>query len=33
VLVETPFDAPNDSISGGETSFVFALPEHRIEGV
>jgi uncharacterized protein (UPF0248 family) len=32
-LVETPFDAPNDSISGAETSFVFALPEHRIEKV
>jgi len=32
-LAETPFDAPNDSISGAETSFVFALPEHRIEKV
>ena len=30
-LVETPFDAPNDTISGRETSLVFALPEHRIE--
>ena len=33
MLVETPFDAPNVNISGSETSFVFALPEHRIEGV
>ncbi len=32
-LCESPFDAPNDSISGKETSFVFALPEHRIEAV
>lgn len=32
-LCEAPFDAPNDSISGKETSFVFALPEHRIEAV
>eukprot|EP00581_Thalassiosira_minuscula_P002334 CAMPEP_0183748412 /NCGR_PEP_ID=MMETSP0737-20130205/67755_1 /TAXON_ID=385413 /ORGANISM="Thalassiosira miniscula, Strain CCMP1093" /LENGTH=476 /DNA_ID=CAMNT_0025984135 /DNA_START=319 /DNA_END=1750 /DNA_ORIENTATION=- len=32
-LCETPFDAPNDSISGKETQFVFALPEHRIERV
>ena len=32
-LCETPFDAPNNSISGKETQFVFALPEHRIEGV
>ena len=30
---ETPFDAPNDSISGKETQFIFALPEHRIEEV
>jgi hypothetical protein len=32
-LVETPFDAPNSSISSSETLFVFALPEHRIEKV
>ena len=32
-LTETPFDAPNNSISGKETQFVFALPEHRIEQV
>lgn len=32
-LSETPFDAPNNSISGKETQFVFALPEHRIERV
>ncbi|KAL7533000.1 hypothetical protein ACHAXR_004986 [Thalassiosira sp. AJA248-18] len=32
-VCEAPFDAPNDSISGEETRFVFALPEHRIEGV
>mmetsp|Transcript_23129 Transcript_23129/g.50096 ORF Transcript_23129/g.50096 Transcript_23129/m.50096 type:complete len:556 (+) Transcript_23129:277-1944(+) len=32
-LSETPFDAPNNSISGKETQFIFALPEHRIEGV
>ena len=32
-LCETPFDAPNDSISGKESQFVFALPEHRIEKV
>jgi len=32
-LCETPYDAPNNSISGKETRFVFALPEHRIEGV
>lgn len=32
-LCETPFDAPNSSISGKETQFVFALPEHRIERV
>jgi len=32
-LSETPFDAPNNSITGKETQFVFALPEHRIEGV
>jgi len=32
-ICETPFDAPNNSIKGKETSFVFALPEHRIEGV
>ncbi|KAL7544854.1 hypothetical protein ACHAWF_008218 [Thalassiosira exigua] len=32
-LCETPFEAPNDSISGKEERFVFALPEHRIEGV
>ena len=32
-LTETPFDAPNNSISGKETQFVFALPEHRIQQV
>ena len=32
-ICTTPFDAPNDSISGKETQFVFALPEHRIVGV
>jgi uncharacterized protein (UPF0248 family) len=32
-LCEAPFDAPNDTISGKETSFIFALPEHRIEAV
>ncbi|KAL7464173.1 hypothetical protein ACHAXS_004511, partial [Conticribra weissflogii] len=32
-LCETPFDASNDSISGKERRFVFALPEHRIQAV
>jgi uncharacterized protein (UPF0248 family) len=32
-LCETPFEAENDSISGKERKFVFALPEHRIEAV
>ena len=32
-LCETPFEAENDSISGKERQFVFALPEHRIEAV
>lgn len=32
-LCETPFDASNDSISGKEMQFVFALPEHRIQAV
>ena len=32
-LTETPFDASNNSISGKETQFVFALPEHRIQQV
>eukprot|EP00986_Skeletonema_menzelii_P019899 scaffold29533_cov166-Skeletonema_menzelii.AAC.4 len=32
-LCETPFEAQNDSISGKERMFVFALPEHRIEAV
>ena len=31
VPCEAPFDAPNESISGGERSLVQALPEHRIE--
>jgi len=32
-LCETPFEAENESISGKERKFVFALPEHRIEAV
>ena len=32
-LVETPFDAPNQSISGKSTRFIDALPEHRIVAV
>eukprot|EP00804_Cyclotella_cryptica_P012310 CCRYP_019982-RA/>CCRYP_019982-RA protein AED:0.30 eAED:0.30 QI:126/0.5/0.66/1/1/1/3/244/533 len=32
-LCETNFDASNDSISGKERRFVFALPEHRIQAV
>eukprot|EP00978_Attheya_sp_CCMP212_P047166 scaffold421244_cov58-Attheya_sp.AAC.11 len=32
IIVETPFDAPNNSIKGKETLFAFALPEHRIVG-
>ena len=32
-LCETPFEAENDSISGKERKYVFALPEHRIEAV
>lgn len=31
--VESPMDAPNHSISGGETLLTKALPEHRIVGV
>jgi uncharacterized protein (UPF0248 family) len=29
-LVETAMDAPNTSVAGGEETFVFAIPEHRI---
>ncbi|KAL7563360.1 hypothetical protein ACA910_014199 [Epithemia clementina (nom. ined.)] len=29
-ILESPFDAPNESIKGRETRFVDALPEHRI---
>lgn len=32
-VIESPFDAPNESIAGGETSFAKALPEHRIVGI
>jgi uncharacterized protein (UPF0248 family) len=32
-IVESPYDAPNNSISGKETEFVKALPEHRIVGI
>lgn len=32
-LCETRFDAPNENISGKETQFAFALPEHRIQGI
>jgi uncharacterized protein (UPF0248 family) len=32
-VVESPYDAPNSSISGKETEFVKALPEHRIVGI
>jgi uncharacterized protein (UPF0248 family)/Asp/Glu/hydantoin racemase len=32
-VVESPYDAPNNSISGKETEFVKALPEHRIVGI
>ena len=32
-IIESPFDAPNESIAGGETSFAKALPEHRIVGI
>jgi uncharacterized protein (UPF0248 family) len=32
-LCETNFDASNENISGSEESFVFALPEHRIQRV
>jgi uncharacterized protein (UPF0248 family) len=32
-VVESPYDAPNISISGKETEFVKALPEHRIVGI
>ena len=32
-LVETPFDAPNQSISGKSTRFIDALPEHRIVAI
>ncbi|GMH80949.1 hypothetical protein TL16_g08763 [Triparma laevis f. inornata] len=31
--VQVPFDAENDSISGSERQFVFAIPEHRIEQI
>jgi uncharacterized protein (UPF0248 family) len=31
--VQSPMDAPNNSISGGETLLTKALPEHRIVGV
>jgi len=30
VVKSSPFDARNDSVSGAEESFVFAIPEHRI---
>jgi uncharacterized protein (UPF0248 family) len=33
MLCETPFNATNDSISGKERQFAFALPEHRIQSV
>jgi uncharacterized protein (UPF0248 family) len=32
-LVETPIDAPNQSISGNATKFIDALPEHRIMAI
>jgi uncharacterized protein (UPF0248 family) len=32
-LVETPVDAPNQSISGKATKFIAALPEHRIMAI
>ena len=32
-LCETNFNASNDSISGKERQYVFALPEHRIQSV
>jgi len=32
-IVETAMDAPNDSIAGKATSFVDALPEHRIVAI
>jgi uncharacterized protein (UPF0248 family) len=32
-VVESPYDAPNNSISGKETEFIKALPEHRIVGI
>ena len=32
-LVETPVDAPNQSISGKATKFIDALPEHRIVAI
>lgn len=32
-IVESPVDAPNNSISGKETMFAKALPEHRIVGI
>jgi len=32
-VMETPMDAPNDSIAGKATSFVEALPEHRIVAI
>ncbi|GMI10871.1 hypothetical protein TrVE_jg631 [Triparma verrucosa] len=31
--VEVPFDAENDSVSGSERQFVFAIPEHRISKI
>lgn len=32
-ICEVSFDAENNSVSGNERRFVFALPEHRIEAV
>lgn len=32
-IVESPADAPNDSISGKATRFIDALPEHRIVAI
>jgi uncharacterized protein (UPF0248 family) len=32
-VVESPLDAPNETVSGTETKFIKALPEHRIVGI
>jgi len=32
-VIESPVDAPNESIAGKETQFVDALPEHRIVAI